>query len=57
MRWDAAVIDGFASITRAASPVFAPADPAAPSNHPHPLRHFLYGHPLMVKLIDPPTRA
>ncbi|MGN6032638.1 MAG: hypothetical protein ACTHQE_13360 [Thermomicrobiales bacterium] len=57
MRRDAAVIDGFTSITRAASPDVVPADPAAPSSHPHPLRHFLYGHPLMVKLIDPPTRA
>ncbi|MGC4106590.1 MAG: hypothetical protein QM753_09625 [Thermomicrobiales bacterium] len=47
--------DGIANSSRAASPDFAPVDPIAPSVRP--VRHFLYGHPLMVKLIDPPTRA
>ncbi|MGC4190970.1 MAG: hypothetical protein QM589_07385 [Thermomicrobiales bacterium] len=47
--------DGLATSTHADPPGIAPAKALAPSIHP--LCHLLYGHPLKVKLIDPPTGA
>jgi len=52
---DDAVNDGYARSTRAASPDSLPGKIVAPSILPQ--CHLLYGHPLMVKLIDPPTGA